>query len=47
MGVEPVDCGSRKFQLGENDYAEIRFTLEFGYEAVRLRACAGTWIGDQ
>src|SRR5437879_6360072 len=27
------DCGSRKFQLGEDGYAESRSTLEFDYES--------------
>src|SRR6266496_1697607 len=28
-----IDCGSRKFQLGEDGYAEIRSTLKFDYES--------------
>src|SRR5258708_11650 len=32
------DCGSRKFHLVEDGYAEIRSTLEFDYAMARLHA---------
>ena len=39
-------CGSRKFQVGEDDYPRVRSTLEFDYESgAPPRAVAPrTWI---
>lgn len=43
-----LKCGSRKFQVGEDGYAEIRSTLEFDNESgAPPRAVAPrTWIGS-